>query len=48
MSGDYLRGIAALDNRMIVVVDIDAILDAAEAVMTMTNDLPTQSSQEIR
>ena len=48
ISGDYLRGIAALDNRMIVVVDIDAVLEATEAVMTMAKDLPAQTSQETR
>jgi len=47
LSGEYLRGIAAAGDRMIVVLDIDAILDATDAVLTIAK--PTlPSSQEIR
>jgi purine-binding chemotaxis protein CheW len=48
LSGDYLRGIAAIGDRVMVVLDIDAILDATDAVLAMPSDLSVPSSQESR
>jgi purine-binding chemotaxis protein CheW len=48
LSGEYLRGIATVGNRLIVVLDIDAILDATAQVLAMSDTLPSSSSQEIR
>jgi len=48
LSGEYLRGIAAAGDRMIVVLDIDAILDATDAVLTIAKPSLLPSSQEIR
>lgn len=48
LSGEYLRGIAAAGDRMIVVLDIDAILDATDAVLTIVKPSLLPSSQEIR
>jgi len=48
LSGEYLRGIATLGDRLIVVLDIDAIIDATAQVLTVADTLPTPSSQETR
>jgi purine-binding chemotaxis protein CheW len=48
LSGEYLRGIATLADRLIVVLDIDAILDATAQALTIPDTLPAPSSQEIR
>ena len=48
LSGEYLRGIATIGDRLIVVLDIDAILDATAQVLSITDALPSPSSQEIR
>lgn len=48
LSGEYVRGIAMLESRMIVVLDIDAILDATESVLPIGHEPPIPSSQEIR
>jgi purine-binding chemotaxis protein CheW len=48
LSGQYLRGIATQGDRLIVVLDIDAILDATETVLALQKPLPVPSSQEIR
>jgi len=48
LSGEYLRGIATIGDRLIVVLDIDAILDATAQVLSISDALPSPSSQEIR
>lgn len=48
LSGGYLRGIAAIGDRMIVVLDLDAILDADEGAVAASSELASQHSQESR
>jgi purine-binding chemotaxis protein CheW len=48
LSGRYLRGIAALGDRMIVILDLDAILDADEGAVAASSELASEHSQESR
>jgi purine-binding chemotaxis protein CheW len=48
LSGRYLRGIAAFGDRMIVILDLDAILDADEGAVAEASELASQHSQESR
>jgi purine-binding chemotaxis protein CheW len=46
LSGPYLRGIATIGDRMIMVLDLDGLLDAAE--LQATTAITSQSSQELQ
>jgi len=48
LSGRYLRGIAAIGDRMIVVLDLDAIFDADDPAEAASSGLTLQPSQESR
>ena len=48
LSGRYLRGIAAIGDRMIVVLDLDAILAADDGAVASSSELASQQSQESR
>jgi purine-binding chemotaxis protein CheW len=48
LSGRYIRGIAAIGERMVVVLDLDAILEADDGAVSGAGELAAQHSQESR
>jgi purine-binding chemotaxis protein CheW len=42
LSGEYLRGITTVGDRMIVVLDLDAVLNATEDSLVSANAMATQ------
>jgi hypothetical protein len=42
LSGEYLRGITTVGDRMIVVLDLDAVLNATEDNLVSANRPATQ------
>ena len=48
MSGNYLRGIAATGDRMIVVLDLEAVVESDEGGESASSGLVSQHSQESR
>ena len=48
MSGRYLRGIATMNDRMILLLDLDSVLNPEDPAMADTSALATRYSQEMR
>ena len=48
LSGRYLRGIAAIGDRMIIVLDLEAVLAASDAALMIGAEAVPQHSQESR
>jgi chemotaxis signal transduction protein len=48
LSGRYLRGIAAIGDRMIVILDLEAILDVDQGAVVASSEFASQQSQESR
>jgi len=48
MSGRYIRGIATLTDRMIIVLELDRVLDVDDAALAAVTDMATGLSQETR
>jgi purine-binding chemotaxis protein CheW len=48
LSGRYLRGIATLNDRMILILELERVLDADDRVVAAGPPVDTRQSQEIR
>jgi purine-binding chemotaxis protein CheW len=48
LSGRYLRGIATLNDRMILILELESVLDADDRMTAAVPPLDTRHSQEIR